>query len=189
MQGLRDCQSKRSKSLQSKSSNLHNCLRSEDSANTPCIEQNETTVLVLLLKEYWSPDWSPKQGREGCGSQNLYTIAVVTLYTDFYLGKTDLPRYLGQIHQKFLEVNSSRVLFYLGKKFWEGHTTDISSQGFHGQLNFLERKFKKARCAGIWPIKETFFSFINGRKRRRLVPENFFHRVSYVQFCHQGLCR
>ena len=93
MQGLRDCQSKRSKSLQSKSSNLHNCLRSEDSANTPCIEQNETTVLVLLLKEYWSPVWSPKQGREGCGSQNLLAVvAVVTLYTDFYLGKPDLPR-------------------------------------------------------------------------------------------------
>ena len=32
--------------------------------------------------------------------------------TDFYLGKTDLPR---QIHQKSPEVNSSRVLFYLGK--------------------------------------------------------------------------
>ena len=145
MQGLRDCQSKRSKSLQSKSSNLHNCLRSEDSANTPCIEQNETTVLVLLLKEYWSPDWSPKQGREGCGSQNLLAVvAVVTLYTDFYLGKTDLPRAnLSKISRgKFISG------FVLTKKFWEGHTTDIGCQGFHGQLNFLERKFKKARCAG-----------------------------------------
>ena len=66
---------------------------------------------------------------------------------------TDLTQvkkiYLGQIHQKFPEVNSSRVLFYLGKKFWEGHTTDIGSQGFHAQLNFLGRKFKKARCSGI----------------------------------------
>ena len=35
---------------------------------------------------------------------------------DFYLGKSDL----GQIHQKSPEVNSSRVLFYLGEKFWEG---------------------------------------------------------------------
>ena len=41
------------------------------------------------------------------------------------------------------------VLFYLGKKVWEGHTTDMGSQGFHAQLNFLERTFKKARCVGI----------------------------------------
>ena len=46
-------------------------------------------------------------------------------------------------------VNSSLVLFYLGKKVWEGHTTDVGSQGFHAQLNFLERTFKKARCVGI----------------------------------------
>ena len=32
------------------------------------------------------------------------------------------------------------VFFYLGKKFWEGHTTDISSQGFHAQLNILTRE-------------------------------------------------
>ena len=32
--------------------------------------------------------------------------------TDFYLGKTDLPR-----------ANSSKI--------WEGHTTDIGSQRFH----------------------------------------------------------
>ena len=54
--------------------------------------------------------------------------------------------YIGQIHQKSPEVNSSQVLFYLGKKLWEGHTTDIGFQGFHAQLNFLARKFKKARC-------------------------------------------
>ena len=48
-------------------------------------------------------------------------IAVVTLQTFTS----------GQIHQKSPKVNSSRVLFYLGEKFWEGHTTDIGSQGFH----------------------------------------------------------
>ena len=74
VQGLRDYQSKSSKSLQSQSSILHDCLRSEDSAKTPCIEESETTALVFLLKEYWSPDWSPKQGRVGCGRQNLYRI-------------------------------------------------------------------------------------------------------------------
>ena len=84
-------------------------------------------------------------------------LAVVTLQT-FTLVK---QIYLGQIHQKFPVVNSSRVLFYLGKKFWEGHTTDIGSQGFHAHLKFLERKFKTARCAGISLIKETFISFIS----------------------------
>ena len=54
--------------------------------------------------------------------------------------------YIGQIHQKSPEVNSSQVLFYLGKKLWEGHTTDVGFQGFHAQLNFLARKLKKARC-------------------------------------------
>ena len=45
--------------------------------------------------------------------------------------------YLGQIRQKFPEVNSSWVSFYLGvKKFWEGRTTEIDSQGFHAHLNF-----------------------------------------------------
>ena len=39
--------------------------------------------------------------------------------------------YLGQIHQKSPELNSSRALFYLGEKFSEGHTPDIGSQGFH----------------------------------------------------------
>ena len=41
----------------------------------------------------------------------LALLAVVTLQT-FTLVK---PIYLGQIHQKSPEVNSSRVLFYLGK--------------------------------------------------------------------------
>ena len=84
-------------------------------------------------------------------------IAVVTLQTFTQVN----PIYLGQIHQKSLEVNSSRVLFYLGKKFWEGHTTDIGSQGFHAHLKFLERKFKTARCAGISLIIETFISLIS----------------------------
>ena len=74
----------------------------------------------------------------------IIIIAVVTPRTFIQVK----PIYLGQIHQKFPELNTSRVLFYFGKNIWEGHTTDISSQGFHAQLNFLERKFKKARCAG-----------------------------------------
>ena len=49
---------------------VHACLRSEDSAKTPCIEESETVVLVFLLMEYWSP----KQGRVGCGRQNLCRI-------------------------------------------------------------------------------------------------------------------
>ena len=74
----------------------------------------------------------------------LYILAVVTLRT-FTLVK---PICLGQIHQKSPKINWSRVLFYLGKKFWEGHTTDIGSQGFHAQLNFfgayiLESKMRR----------------------------------------------
>ena len=49
---------------------LHACLRSEDSAKTPCIEESETAVLVFLLIEYWNP----KQGREVCGRQNFSRI-------------------------------------------------------------------------------------------------------------------
>ena len=74
VQGFRDYQSKRSKSLQWQSSILHDCLRYEDSAKTSCIEDSETTALVFLLTEYWSPDWSPKQGRVGCSRHNLYRM-------------------------------------------------------------------------------------------------------------------
>ena len=62
VQRLQNYQSKSSKSLQSQSSILHDCLWSKDSAKTPCIEEGETTALVFLLKEYWSPDGSRKQG-------------------------------------------------------------------------------------------------------------------------------
>ena len=53
-------------------------------------------------------------------------LAVVTLQTFTSIKAI----YLGQIHQKSPEVNSSRVLFYLGEKFWEGYATDIGYQGF-----------------------------------------------------------
>jgi len=76
--------------------------------------------------------------------------------TDFYLGKTDLPRAISS--------TISRGKFIWGfvlprEKFWEGHTTDISCQGFHTQLNCLEPK--KAECAGIYLIKGMFLSFIS----------------------------
>ena len=73
MQGLRDF-SKSSKSLQSKSSILHDCLRSEDSAKTPCIEESETTVLVLLLVFSVTPfkmDQNKNQNRSIDKVQNL----------------------------------------------------------------------------------------------------------------------
>ena len=55
-------------------------------------------------------------------------------------------------------VNSSRVLFYLGKKFWEGHTTDIGSQGFHAQLNVLERKIQEGKmCRDLADQRDVFF--------------------------------
>ena len=75
------------------------------------------------------------------GGHICSTIAVVTLQT-FTKVK---PIY--QPEGKFIklnppEVNSSRVLFYLGKKSWECHTSDIGSQVFQTQLNFLERKLE-----------------------------------------------
>lgn len=45
------------------------------------------------------------------------TIAVGGHTPDFYQGKTDFPR------AKLSEVNSSRVLFYLGEKILKRHTT------------------------------------------------------------------
>ena len=42
------------------------------------------------------------------------SIAVVTLRTFTYVK----PIYLGQIPQKSPEVDSSGVLFYIGKNFW-----------------------------------------------------------------------
>ena len=49
---------------------LHVCLRSQELAKPPCIEESETSVLVFVLMEYWSAN----QGRVGCGRQNLYRI-------------------------------------------------------------------------------------------------------------------
>ena len=61
----------------------------------------------------------------------------------------------------YKEVNSSRVLFYLGKKFWEGHTTDIGSQGFHAPLNFLELKIQEGKMCRDLADQRNVFSFIS----------------------------
>lgn len=63
-----------------------------------------------------------------------------------YVGKTDLPN--GQIHHRSPEVNSSRVSFYLQVKN-SGKVILLISAPKVLNLNFLERKFKKARCTGI----------------------------------------
>ena len=55
---------------------------------------------------------------------------------------------LGQIHQKAPEVNSSRVLFYLGEKYWEGHTTDIGSEGFHASCFFWSVNLRRQDAQG-----------------------------------------
>ena len=57
-------------------------------------------------------------------------------------------------------VNSSRVLFYLGKKFWEGHTTDIDSQVFHAHLNFLERKIQEGNmCRDLADQRDVYYYY------------------------------
>ena len=49
----------------------------------------------------------------------------------------EIKRFLGDLYE-FLVISCGHSTdFYLGKKFWEGHTTDIGSQGFHAHLKFL----------------------------------------------------
>ena len=127
----------------------------------------------------------------------LMIIAVVTLRT-FIKVK---PIYQGQIHKKFPELNSSRVLFYLGKKFWEGHITDIGSQGFHARLNFRSVNSRRqdaqesSRSKRLFIFYLTVISYANSTckvkagKDEDSCPQNFFHRGSYVWCYHQDLRR
>ena len=62
--------------------------------------------------------------------------------TDFYPGKKVLSR--ANSSKISPEINSSRVLFYQGK-----NSGKVTLSKFSCQLNFLEHKFKKAKCAGI----------------------------------------
>ena len=57
--------------------------------------------------------------------------------------------YLGQIHQKSPEVNSSRVLFYLGKNSGKVTLLISASKVFTPVEFFGAYKFKKAKCTGI----------------------------------------
>ena len=112
------------------------------------------------------------------------------------------PIYLGQTHQKSSEVNSSRGLFYIGKKFWEGHTSDIGSQSFHVSWIFWSENSRRQNAQGTSWSKRRFFllsrviSYANstckvkkGEDVDDLYPQNFFHSVIYVRFCHQHLRR
>ena len=103
--------------------------------------------------------------------------------TDFYLGKTDLPR-----------ANSSKISrgkfisgFVLPRpKFWEGHTTDIGSQSFHASWIFWSVNSRRQNAQGSsWSKRRFFFSFISllfltliqcarwRKAKRRLVPPKF----------------
>ena len=92
----------------------------------------------------------------------------------------------------YKEVNSSQVLFYLGKKFWEGHTTDIGSQGFHAQLNVLERKIQEGKmCSDLADQRDFFYlaviSYANSTCKVKTAGEDVDDRR--VRFCHQDLRR
>ena len=94
----------------------------------------------------------------------------------------------------YKEVNSSRVLFYLGKKFWEGHTTDIGSQGFHAQLNVLERKIQEGKmCRDLADQRDVFLfylaviSYANSTCKVKTAGEDVDDQR--VRFCHQDLRR
>ena len=109
--------------------------------------------------------------------------------------------YLGQIRQKFPEVNSSWVSFYLGvKKFGEGRTTEIDSQGFHAHLNFWCVNSRRQDSSGSSRSKMhlsfyvTVISYANSEIKGKMhtthaPPPKFFHNVRYVYFCHQDLRR
>ena len=92
-----------------------------------------------------------------CSGENK-SLAVVTVRTfTSYVGKTDLPT--GQIHHRSPEVNSSQSGFFLPtvKKFWEGHTTDIGSQGFHAHLNFWNVNSRRQDAQESSRSKRRFF--------------------------------
>ena len=145
------------------------------------------------------PIWVAGSFVFGLGSIVVFVCSLAEGHTTaFYLGKTDLPRASSSkiSRGKFF----SFFFFYLGKKFWEGHTTDIGSECFHAQLNFLECKFKKARCTDLADQRDVFFfclAVISHANSTCMVktgvdvddscPQNFLHRVSYVRFCRQDL--
>ena len=115
-----------------------------------------------------------------------------------YVGKTDLPN--GQIHLRSPEVNSSRVLFYLQAKnsgkvillisapkvfkhiwiFWS-----VNSRGQDAQeCSRSKRRFGFFYLAVISYANSTC-KVKTGKEVDDSFPKNFFHRVSYVRFCHQ----
>ena len=78
---------------------------------------------------------------------------------------------------------------YQGKKFWEGHTTSISSQGFHAQFNFWRVNSRRQDAQGSNRSKRRFsfylaiISYANstcrvGEDVDDSCPPNFFHNVS-----------
>ena len=83
--------------------------------------------------------------------------------------------YLGQIHRKSPELNSSRVLFYLGEKFSEGYTPDIGSQGFHASWIFwsVNSRRQDAQGSRCYFLRQFNVQGEERRRRRRLVPLKF----------------
>ena len=63
--------------------------------------------------------------------------------TDFYLGKNDLHR------ANSSKINSSRVLFYLGKNSGKVTLLILAPKVFTPVEFFGAYKFKKAKCTGI----------------------------------------
>ena len=114
--------------------------------------------------------------------------------TDFHLGKSDLPRANSSKNSRGKFISG---LFYLGEKFWEGHTTDIGSQGFHASWIFWIVNLRRQDAQGspadqrdVFFFYLTVISYANstckvkkGEDVDDSCPQNFFHSVSYVRFC------
>ena len=77
--------------------------------------------------------------------------------TDFYLGKSNLPRVNSSIISRGKFISG---FVWPSWKFWEGHTTDIGSQGFHGSWMFWSVNLKRQDALGSSWSKRRFFLYL-----------------------------
>ena len=85
----------------------------------------------------------------------------------------------------------------------EGHITNIGSQSFHASRIFWSVNSRRKKRRDLADQREVFFFFYlavisyanstckvkKGEDVDDSCPQNFFHSVIYVRFCHQNLRR
>ena len=87
----------------------------------------------------------------------------------------DIKRFLGDRYE-FLVISCGHSTdFYLGKKLWEGHTTDIGSQGFHAHMKFLaEQRDVFFFYLAVISYANSTFKVKTGEDVDDSCPQNFF---------------